>query len=285
MTTTIGSLLHHIMQRLEQAGIEETRLEARLILCHALEVDTTVLIGYPEREISADRQVAIEAILTRRCQREPLSQIFGQKEFWSLSFKVTADTLTPRPDSETLIEAVLRHRPDLDHPLRILDLGTGTGCLLLSLLSEYPKAQGLGVDISQGAVDVAQENAIALGVSDRCAIVQGSWFNPVAGRGPFDIIISNPPYIPQGEKDRLQPEVRDYDPDLALFGGEDGLDPYRLIAERGAQYLSENGLIVVEFGQGQENDVRAIMEFSTLKTLEECRDLGGITRCAIISKN
>lgn len=284
MTATIGSFQQIIMQRLSQAGIKETRLEARLILCHVLAVDTAVLIGYPERAVNAQQGAEIETILERRCQREPLSQIFGQKEFWSLPFKVTADTLTPRPDSETLIEAVLRYRPEFDQPLRILDLGTGTGCLLLSLLSEYPNASGVGVDISQAAVVVAQENAKALGMAKRCTIMQGSWFDPVAGQEPFDIIISNPPYIPQGEKASLQPEVRKYDPDLALFGGIDGLDPYRHLAAQAANYLIDDGLVVVEFGQGQESKIRSIVELNGLKTIEECSDLAGITRCAIISK-
>jgi release factor glutamine methyltransferase len=280
--TTIGSVLHHVTQRLDTAGIENARFEARLLLCHVLQVETQVVIGYPERVVCAQDLTRLEDLLTRRERREPMSHIMGEREFWSLPFKVTKDTLTPRPDSETLIEAVLRHIPDQKRDMQVLDLGVGTGCLLLSILSEYPMAQGLGIDISPAALQVARENAKCLGLDERSVFQEGNWADGLSQK--FDLILSNPPYIPSGEKDVLEPEVAQFEPDSALYGGPDGLDDYRKLADALPGVMDVDSLAVLEIGINQAYDVTKLMEIAGLRVLETPKDLSGIERCAIIRK-
>lgn len=282
MNHTIQSTLQYCTDQLEQAGIENTRFEARLLVCHVLKVETQVLIGYPERKISAGQYSEIETLLMRRISREPMSHILGEREFWSLPFKVTKDTLTPRPDSETLIEAVLSQFPDMDRPLRILDLGVGTGCLLLAALSEYEKASGLGIDISQGALDVAIENARSLNFQDRVDFQLGHWADGIEEK--FDLVLSNPPYIPLADEAMLEPEVKDHEPATALFAGHDGLEDYRKLAQALPEILKENGRAVIELGIDQAEDVSQLMEKADLKVLEQPKDLGGIIRCLVLSK-
>ena len=279
---TIGSAIADITARLEAVGVENARFEARLLLCHMLDIETQILIGYPEREISADHQLALEKLLKRRENREPMSHILGEREFWSLPFKVTKDTLTPRPDSETLIEAVLDHFDDPSAPLRVLDLGVGTGCLLLSTLSEYDKATGLGIDISQGALSVAQENAARLGMVSRTDFRLGNWDDGIDET--FDLVLSNPPYIPLVDRDALEPEVKDYEPDTALFAGEDGLDDYRKLALALPRLLKETGRGVIELGISQSEDVSTLMENQGLRVIAQPKDLGGIIRCLVVEK-
>lgn len=279
---SIASTLDLCMTRLQKAGIDNVRLEARLLMCHVLKVDTSILVAYPERDVSSEDFVQIESLLQRREQREPLSQILGEREFWSLPFKVNRYTLTPRPDSETLIEAVLTHVPDVAQKLSVLDLGVGSGCLLLSVLSEYRNATGLGVDISQAALDVALQNAQNLGLSARCHFQQGNWAEGIGG--PFDLILSNPPYIPLRDKETLDPEVKDYEPATALFSGEDGLEDYCRLAEVLPQLLNSDGLAVLEQGIGQAPDVAEIMRNHGLMVIDQPKDLAGIERCTVIRK-
>jgi release factor glutamine methyltransferase len=202
--------------------------EARLLLAHALNTTYEEVYVSQEHLISEEEENSFKALIERRLQKEPLSKIKEHREFWSLPFRVTRDTLDPRPDSETLIEAVVACVPDKTHPLRILDLGTGTGCLLLSLLHEYPHSTGVGVDLSERAILIAQENASRLNLEERSAFMVGSWGEAIVGT--FDVIISNPPYI--GSSEPLPPEVALYDPQLALDGGEDGLSCYRALSEQ-----------------------------------------------------
>lgn len=267
---------------LEQAGIDNARFEARLLLCHVLNIETQILIAYPERALSPVQQESLIAALARREKREPMSHILGEREFWSLPFKVTPDTLTPRPDSETLIEAALRHFPDMQAALQVLDLGVGTGCLLLSVLSEYSNARGLGVDISAKALDVARENAIRLELDGRSQWQLGNWADGI--EKTFDLVLSNPPYIAESDKDRLEPEVADYEPDSALYAGVDGLDDYRLLAQVLPRLLNEDGCAILEIGIGQAQAVCDLMEKADLTVLETPKDLGGVTRCVIIRK-
>jgi release factor glutamine methyltransferase len=211
-----------------------------------------------------------------------VAQLTGRREFWDLTFKVTQHTLDPRPDSEALIEAVLARFRDREQALRVLDLGTGTGCLLLTLLKEYPNASGLGVDICPEALGVAQENALNLGLQPRVDFVQSCWAEQV--KGMFDIVISNPPYIPTDAIEKLAPEVARFEPKLALDGGADGLDCYRTIVSQLPQLLSEEGMAVFEIGFGQAKELQAIVDGEGLQVVAIKEDLAHIPRCVLVSQ-
>jgi release factor glutamine methyltransferase len=210
-----------------------------------------------------------------------MAYILGAREFWGLPFEVSPAVLVPRPDSETVIEAVLGLMPDRDRGWRILDLGVGSGCLLLALLREYPQASGVGIDASNEALAVTQRNAGALGVADRARLMAGDWRR--AGwadglGGPFDLVVSNPPYIDSAAIAGLMPEVARYEPRLALDGGPDGLDSYRLIAAAAPKLVAAGGHLVVEIGEGQAIDVKGLLAESGLTPLASWKDLGGIER-------
>jgi len=281
MQTILTSLQLCTIQ-LEKAGIENARFEARLLLCHVMDVGTQVLIGYPEREVVDEQFSMLERLLSRRLSREPMSHILGEREFWSLPFKVTKDTLTPRPDSETLIESVLTHFPNKDQALKVLDLGTGTGCLLLSTLSEYKNASGLGGDICPAALAVAKENANNLKLSEQSEFKVGDWAQGIDET--FDLVLSNPPYIPERDRKDLDPEVKDHEPDTALFAGVDGLDDYKQLAGVLPKLLNDQGKAVIELGIGQACDVTNLMIGAGLEVIDQTKDLGGIIRCLVIQK-
>ncbi len=281
--TSTGSIADHLeagTRRLAEAGIEDARREARLILAHALGVEPVTIMGYPERDV--EDATVYEALIARRAAREPLSHLTGRREFWSLEFEVTAETLDPRPDSETLVEAALAALPDREAELSILDFGTGTGCLLLALLSELPNARGLGIDIFEATLTVSRRNAQRLGLADRANFAIGEW--GAALTGPFDLIVSNPPYIPSDDIADLQAEVAQYEPRQALDGGEDGLNPYRRLAEDLARLLAPRGVTVLEFGVGQGPEVAGLMEPAGLVNHGFRRDLAGYDRCLTLSK-
>ena len=242
---TIGECLTGGAARLAAAGVPSPKREARLLLAHALGIETAVVIGYPEWPVAQD--AAYRALIERRAAREPLSHLTGRREFWSLDFTVTPDTLDPRPDSETVVEAALEKFPDRAAPVSILDLGAGTGCLLLALLHELPKASGVGVDIQPEAVAVARDNAERLGLGSRARFVVGNWGESLTGA--FDLIVGNPPYIPTGDIAGLQREVARYEPRRALDGGPDGLDCYRALAGDVARLLATRGTAILEFGR------------------------------------
>ena len=207
-------------------GVEQAGLEARLLLADALACDVAVLIGHPERPLAPTEATRLGERLCRRLRREPLAYILGRREFWSLSFRVDPHTLIPRPETETLVEAALA-RAAGRHGLRLLDLGTGSGCMLLALLCELPDAWGVGVDIEEGALAVARANARLLGLDARATFVCGDWTEALTGR--YDIIVANPPYVSDDEWSQLDIGVRDFEPALALRGGADGLTAYRRI--------------------------------------------------------
>ena len=224
---------------------------------------------------------ALRSLTARRVAREPMAYILGEREFWGLPFKVSPAVLVPRPDSETVIEAVLGLMPDRGRAWRILDLGVGSGCLLLTLLREYPQAGGIGLDASDAALEIAQQNAEVLGVSGHARLVAGDW--RLAGwterlGGPFDLVVSNPPYIDSPSIDGLMPEVAHFEPRLALDGGPDGLDAYRLLAMAGPKLVVAGGHLVVEVGEGQAFDVEGLFAAAGLTPLTPWRDLGGIER-------
>jgi release factor glutamine methyltransferase len=224
---------------------------------------------------------SLRGLTARRVQREPMAYILGEREFWGLTFKVSPAVLVPRPDSETLIEAVLALMPDRQHPWRIADLGVGSGCLLLTLLREYPAARGIGMDASPDALAVARDNAETLGVVERTTFVLDDWRQagwPLRLGGPFDLVVSNPPYIEAGDLDRLMPEVGRFEPRIALDGGPDGLAAYRAIAAGAPNLITANGLVVVEMGVGQGVDISRIFSESGLRVETPWKDLAGIDR-------
>ncbi len=274
---TVAGALDMATARLKGAGIPSPRQEGRLLLAEALSVPPEKLVLEPGLSLEETEYSRFEAALEKREKRMPMAQVLGRREFWSLSFKVTADTLDPRPDSETLIEAVLAAFPDRGAPLRLLDLGTGSGCLLLTLLSEYPNASGLGIDISDAACLVAAENATSLGLASRAIFAVGDWGRGVDGA--YDVIVSNPPYIPEAEIETLAAEVADFEPRLALSGGADGLDCYRDLMPDIARLLAPGGRAFLEIGEGQAGDVSALAEKSEMALVAGIADLGGIVRC------
>ena len=263
------------------AGIDNARFEARLLLAHATGLSIEQLIARGRDAVPDGVAIALRSLAARRITREPMAYILGEREFWGLPFKVSPAVLVPRPDSETVIEAVLGLMPDRGRAWRILDLGVGSGCLLLTLLREYPQASGVGLEVSNEALAVAQHNAEALGVSGRTRHVARDWRQ--AGwteglDGPFDLVVSNPPYIGSAAIDGLMPEVARFEPRLALDGGRDGLDAYRLLAAAGPQLVKSGGHLVVEVGEGQAFDVKGLFASAGLSPLMPWKDLGGIER-------
>jgi release factor glutamine methyltransferase len=277
----IKTHLHTAKQSLRAAGIESASLDAELLLAHTLQTSREQIIGYPERTLSTEQFFQFEALVERRTKREPMAHILGKREFWGRDFKVNHHTLDPRPDSETLIEAVLDLYPDRNNNLRIIDFGTGTGCLLLTLLAEFPNANGVGVDISGDALVVANENSCNLGLANRSRFIVSRWGDEVQGK--YDLIISNPPYIKSSEISGLEPEVAEYEPKGALDGGDSGLKCYEELAPYIASLISDDGFAVLELGIGQDSDVRAILENAGLCFVAFSKDLAGINRCLVVS--
>jgi release factor glutamine methyltransferase len=277
---TVRGAVDRAGSSLAEAGIPVARLEARLLVGHALGVGTETLVGEPERPLTADQQSRLEGLLKRRLWREPLAYILGNREFWSLPFRVSADTLVPRPESETLVEAALAwvgERRASAAELRILDLGTGSGCLLLALLSELPRAFWVGVDLSAATLAIARDNAEALGLGRRAAFVVGDWGDALAGG--FDLVVANPPYVPDALLATLAPEIIRFEPRLALAGGADGLAAYRTIVPQLPRLLSPRGAAFVEVGAGQATRVAAMLAGHGLNHVDVKTDLAGIGRC------
>jgi len=279
VSPAIGDLVAEATATLAVAGIEAPQREARLLLAALLDLSPASIFGYPERPVAADRAAAFRTVIARRAAHEPVSRILGRREFWSLPFRLGPATLDPRPDSETLVQAALDLIGDRSAPLRLVDFGTGSGCLLLALLSELPAAWGVGIDRSIEAAGIAAANAQALGLADRVRFAVGSWGEALAG--PIDLIVSNPPYIPAGDIAGLAVEVRAFDPHLALDGGADGLDAYRALAPDLHRLLAHNGHAVLEIGQGQADPVTGILDGAGLVVTARCRDLAGIDRVLI----
>ncbi len=281
---TVARALAAAAARLAAAGVEDPRRDARLLIAAAIEAGPERLIAEPERVLDGAETARIEASIARRAAREPVSRILGRRGFWSLEFEITPDTLDPRPDSETLVAAVLARlgaQGLVGAPLSVLDLGTGSGCLLLALLSELPAARGLGLDISAAALDVARRNARNLGLSHRARFAAGDWGAGLDGS--WQLIVSNPPYITEDEIGDLAPEVARYDPRLALAAGSDGLDAYRKLLPWAACLLARGGVLALEVGCGQQDAVTALVVASGLTPLGRTRDLGGIERCLLAS--
>ncbi len=245
--------------KFRSAGIETARLDAELLLAHLLRVERISIILLPHRALTADEDQRFRLMVARRASREPFAYVVGEKEFWSLAFKVTPATLIPRPDSETLIDVAVRNLT-FNHPARILDFGTGSGCLLLAALSEFPQATGVGVDCSIAALDVAAENGVSLELADRAVWTLSDWDNALAPDQLFDLILANPPYIGELERDSLQPDVKDHEPASALFAGPEGLDAYHMLLPAIARRLVPGGLALVEIGRSQAESVSLLAQ-------------------------
>jgi release factor glutamine methyltransferase len=280
--TTVDQALAETAARLGAAGVPEPRLEARVLAAAALDLTREAMLAHGDAVVDATAAARLAGYVTRRAAGEPAARILGRKEFWSLEFEVTADTLVPRPETETLVEAALASAPERGAALSVLDLGTGTGCLLLALLSELPNARGLGVDLNPGAVAVARRNASKLGLADRASFVCGDFATTPVADHPFDIVVSNPPYIVEDDIAGLSREVARFEPRLALAGGRDGLAAYRVLAARLPRLLAPSGTAFLEIGQGQDRAVVQIMADEELTVAAAFPDLAGIVRCLTI---
>jgi len=278
-------LHRHIAARLRTAGIDTAMLDSRLIIRHVTGLSDVELIAQPQTLV-CDRHIAqIDQMIDRRRTGEPVSRLTGCKEFFGREFKVTPATLDPRPDTEVLAESALRLLRGLpgEGPARVLDIGTGTGAIVITLLAEMRSATGVATDKSADALEVCRSNAVALGVDDRLETLCTNWAGGVTGT--FDLVVSNPPYIASHEIAGLAADVRDYDPGLALDGGADGLDAYRAIFADAAGWLRPEGHLLVEFGKGQHGEVVHIAARQGLTLIDDgtglVRDLAGVIRCAI----
>ena len=274
---TRGAALRALRTMLAEAGVESFAADARLLLCAADGLSRADLIGEPEAALSASALARLATLAARRAAREPLSRILGRREFWGLPLAISPAVLDPRPETETLVEAVVgqfaRRRAER---LRILDLGAGSGAILCALLTEFDSATGVAVDLSAPAAAQAQANLAARGLAARAVVVVGNWGQAV--RGPFEVIVSNPPYIPSAEIGDLDREVRDHDPALALDGGRDGLDAYRAIGGQLGGLLAPGGRFFLEVGAGQAEGAMALLRLNGLTRMTTGADLAGVAR-------
>jgi release factor glutamine methyltransferase len=265
--------------RLQQAKIESASLDARILLQHAVHINREELMGRPLASMTQAQMDHYKSLLEKRSQRQPVAQLIGKREFWGMDFRVTGDTLDPRPDSETLIEAVLAARPDRNAPIKILDLGTGTGCLILTLLKEYKNAVAVAVDRCAQALEVARGNAQALELEGRVQFVESNWCEKV--QGVFDVVISNPPYIPSADIAGLETEVKKFEPMGALDGGVDGMDAYRAILSQIKKVLSPGGIAAFEIGFGQQQSLESLAKGAGMQLVSHRKDLSGVVRTLI----
>lgn len=280
--TTIGAATRALAARFAAAGIDSARLDARLLVAEVAGIAPDRVALAPDTPLAPDQAARLKQLAARREKREPMSHILGRRGFWTLTLKVTADTLDPRGDTETLVEAVLARIADRAAPLRIVDFGTGTGAILLALLSELPNARGIAVDKSPAALEVARENAITHGLDVRTRFVLSDWGAALDERA--DVIVSNPPYIPDQDIDGLEPEVAAFEPRLALAGGPDGLDCYRSLVPQMAALADPGGIVAVEVGAGQAPAVAELFWAAGLSVTALPRDLAGVQRCVVGTK-
>ena len=277
----LKDLLKQSITSLIEAKVNTPELDARLLLQHVAKISQEIIYLQPELEVSQEIISSYNQLLDRRINNEPVAKIIGKKSFWKNDFIVNRNVLDPRPDSEVIIEAALKLFPNKEAPLRFLDFGSGSGCLLLSLLQEFPKAKGIASDISIDALEIVKQNAEALNLQDRISCIQQNWSDALIGE--FDLIVSNPPYIPTAEVLSLAPEVKIYDPILALDGGDDGLDPYRYLAKQISALLKPDAYAILEFGYDQGEFVREIFSQNNYVINEMLFDLSGVKRAIIVS--
>ena len=272
-------------QAFRSAGVEDAKADARILAAHALKLSRAQLISQSDRELEPREIDALSARAARRLRREPVSRILGEREFWGLRLTIDASVLDPRPETETVVEAALdwvTTNQLRNEPLRILDIATGSGALVIALLSELPAAVGVATDKSLDAVKVARLNARRLGFAPRCMFIAADY--ATALRGPFDLIVCNPPYIASSDIAELAPEVRDYDPRLALDGGADGFDAHRAIVSDAPRLLTPRGRLILELGQGQADAVAEMATRAGLSVERPRADLAGISRALCASR-
>lgn len=281
----LRALLAQATAQLAEAGVDTPALDARLLFQHASGLTHEALVAQPTREVTVAIEAQFFSYIRARLARTPVAQIVGTKPFWKDEFLVSRAVLTPRPETEIMLEALLRRQPNHSVPYRIAELGVGSGCLLLSALREYPNAIGVGVDISAQALEVARANAEKLGLSARIRWREGNWCEAFAQSETFDIVLSNPPYIPSNQLPDLAPELRVHEPALALDGGADGLNSYRAILSCLPAHLSASSVVLFEVGAGQAPDVAELAESCGFEAVETVYDLAQIARIVIVTFN
>lgn len=281
---TLAELLGAARRKLAESGVEDAALDARLLVEHFTGTSRSDAIARPDRTIDPRAVAEVEAALARRCRGEPVHRILGFREFYGLRLSLSAETLEPRPDTEVLVDAVLPFMRDVasrEGECRVLDLGTGTGAIALALLANVPGAVATGVDISDDALATAARNAVDLGLADRFRPKKSDWFAEISDR--YHVIASNPPYIGSNEIAALQKEVRLFDPLRALDGGDDGLEPYRIIAAGAASHLEQGGLVAVEIGSTQRLEVGSIFADAGFRLVRALSDLAGNDRVLVFA--
>jgi release factor glutamine methyltransferase len=286
VSSTLGSLMAEAVTALTDAGIENARMDARILLARAAGVDGGRISAWPEDIVADDKAETFRAMIARRSGHEPVGRILGERDFWRHTFKLSPETLEPRPDSETLVEWAIDFLEDADAP-RIVDFGTGTGCLLLSAIGDLPGATGIGLDLSDGAVACARENARLLDLDDSVEFRVSDWDSALSDgerAEGFDLVMSNPPYITADEMDTLSAEVQKFDPRLALTDEGDGLAAYRALSQVAFDLAKPGGFVIFEIGRGQEKDVGQMLVEAGFVGVEYREDLGGIVRCVAAKK-
>ncbi len=280
--TSVSTLMMQAAPDLDAAGVDDPRHEARILLAAVLDQSPLDLIRHPQQSVRTEHQNHFWDWVRQRCHRRSIGHILGRREFWSLEFQVSPDALEPRPDSECLVAAAVAHLSSHDKgEKRVLDLGVGTGCLLLSVLHAVESAVGFGIDIDPALCRLARRNAALLGLAERTEWIAGDWMS--ACKGFFDVILANPPYIPDGEIDGLMPEVASYEPRRALAGGVDGLECYRRLLPMIREQLKPGGALFLEVGSDQADQVARLSRQSGLGLLDVVCDLGGRDRCLVLS--
>lgn len=281
--TALSALLAEATTLLRDAGFDSPRREVVALAVQCLGLGREAMVAAPDQPVPAPGARRFRDAAARRAAGEPLARITGHREFWSLDFVLSADTLVPRPDTETVVEAVLSEITDSSAALSVLDLGTGSGCILLALLSELPNARGTGIDISQAAVVTARENARRLGLDSRAGFQTGDWTDGLSAR--FDIVVANPPYIAETDRDALMVEVRDHDPSLALFAGADGLAAFRALIPGLAGVLTPGGLAALECGAGQGPKVAEMLALAGFDPARLVADTAGHDRVVLARRS
>jgi release factor glutamine methyltransferase len=280
--TTLVAAWAGARKRLEAVGIDSPAIDARILLEVAAGVSRTEIVGDPYRELTPEQTATLDDYLERRARREPVSHIVGRKGFWKIMLGVNPHVLTPRPDTEVIVDLVLAAYPE-GRAFTLLDLGIGSGAIALAILAERPAARALGVDLSEEALAVARDNAASLGLDGRLALLRGDWTTGI-GDASFDLVVSNPPYIASGEIETLDPEVRDHEPRLALDGGADGLDAYRRLAPEALRVLRPDGLMAFEIGHTQAEAVAELLRGAGAQDIRVHRDLANRDRVVTAAK-